>query len=177
MRRPVDATRLDQFLEELGRECRTDVRVYLTGGATAVLQGWRPSTIGVDLKIVPDSDPVLRAIPRLKETLEINVELASPDDFIPELPGWQERSPLIRREGRAAFHHYDFYAQALAKIERGHDQDLRDADALVRSGLVEAPALLHFFGQIEPKLYRYPAIDPASFRRAVEAFVGRHAKD
>lgn len=177
MRRPVDAARLGRFLEELGRECRTDVRIYLTGGATAVLQGWRSSTIDIDLKIVPDSDPVLQAIPRLKEDLEVNVELASPDDFIPQLPGWQERSPLIRREGCAAFYHYDFYAQALAKIERGHDQDLRDAEALVRNGLVEPPALLRLFGQIEPKLYRYPAIDPASFRRAVDAFVGRHAKD
>jgi hypothetical protein len=29
------------------------------------------------------------------ERLGFNVELASPPDFIPELPGWRERSPLV----------------------------------------------------------------------------------
>jgi hypothetical protein len=33
-----------------------DTRIYFTGGATAVLYGWRASTIDVDLKIVPDRD-------------------------------------------------------------------------------------------------------------------------
>jgi len=28
---------------------------------------------------------------------------------------------------------------------------------------------LEYFGQIEPELYRYPAVDPTTFRRAVEA--------
>jgi hypothetical protein len=176
MRRPVDRPRLEEFLRALGRECREDVRVYLTGGATAVLLGWRPSTIDVDLKILPDSDPILQAIPRLKESLEINVELASPGDFIPEIPGWQDRSPFIRREGRASFHHYDLEAQALAKIERGHDQDLRDAAEMVRRKLVDPSSLLRRFEQIAPMLYRYPAIDPASFRRAVGSFVQGQTK-
>ncbi len=171
MRRIVDETRIQEFLKALGKETRDEVRVYLAGGATAVLYGWRPTTADIDLKIVPDSDRVLQAIPRLKDSLEVNVELASPDDFIPELPGWQDRSPFIRREGAASFYHYDLYAQALAKIERGHEQDLQDARELTKRGLVEAPRLLHYFGEIEPKLYRYPAIDPPSFRRAVERFV------
>ena len=173
MRRPIDAARLEEFLRALGKESRSDVRIYLTGGASAVLHGWRPSTIDVDLKIVPDSDALMRAIPRLKEELEVNVELAAPDDFIPEVPGWQSRSPFIRREGSASFHHYDFYAQALAKIERGHGQDLRDAEEMVRRDLIQPSELLRHFGEIESKLYRYPAVDPPSFRRRVEAFVGQ----
>ncbi|MEX1245533.1 MAG: DUF6036 family nucleotidyltransferase [Thermoanaerobaculia bacterium] len=176
MRRLVDAARLEDFLTALARESRADVRIYLTGGASAVLQGWRPSTVDIDLKIVPDSDAILRAIPRLKESLEINVELAAPDEFIPELPGWQERSPLIRREGRISFHHYDFSAQALAKLERGHDRDLRDAGEMARRGLIDPAALVQYFDQISPNMYRYPAIDPASFRRAVEDFVRGHSK-
>ena len=54
-----------------------------------------------------------------KGRLNINVEFASPDDFIPELPGWQERSRFIVREHSLDYFHYDFYAQCLAKIERG----------------------------------------------------------
>jgi hypothetical protein len=42
----------------------------------------------------------------------------------------------------------------------------------VRTGRVEPPELLRLFAEIEPWLYRYPAIDPATFRRAVEEFVG-----
>ena len=62
----------------------------------------------------------------LKDRLDVNIELASPDDFIPALPGWQERSTFIAQVGKVTFLHYDFYAQALAKIERGHDFDLSD---------------------------------------------------
>jgi hypothetical protein len=172
MRALADARRIRGFLEALGQRARDEARVYLAGGATAVLYGWRASTVDVDLKIVPDSGSVLRAIPELKEALGINVELASPDDFIPALPGWEGRSPFIGQEGRLFCHHYDPAAQVLAKIERGHDQDLRDAEEMVRRGLVRREDLMRYFEQIEPELYRYPAIDPPSFRRAVEAFAG-----
>ena len=60
----------------------------------------------------------------------MNVELASPDDFIPEVPGWQERSRFIQQEGKLTFFHYDFYAQALAKIERRHTIDEEDNENL-----------------------------------------------
>ncbi len=177
MRRPVDAKRLREFLRALGAEAEAETRVYVAGGATAVLEGWRPSTIDVDIKIVPERDSILRAIPRLKEDLEINVELASPDHFIPELPGWQDRSPLIERDGRISFHHYDPYAQVLAKIERGHRKDLLDAGEMMDRGLVEASRLTRLFEQIEPLLHKYPAIDPRSFRRAVENFLGSAGKE
>src|SRR2546421_7881986 len=124
MRQTVTSQRLLQFMKALASSTRSKTSVYLVGGSSAVLLGWRTSTIDIDLKIVPDSDEVLRNLPELKERLQINVELASPDDFIPELPGWRERSPFIQREGTLEFFHYDFYAQALAKIERGHSADL-----------------------------------------------------
>jgi hypothetical protein len=68
------------------------LRIYLVGGATAVLLGWRETTIDIDLKLVPEVNEILKALPEIKEALEINVELASPDDFIPAVPGWEERS-------------------------------------------------------------------------------------
>jgi hypothetical protein len=107
MRDLADGTHIDQFMRELGRVARSEGRVYLTGGATAVLYGWRESTIDVDIKLVPDNDELLREIPKLKERLNLNVELAAPSDFIPVPDGWEERSPLIRREGKLSFHHFD----------------------------------------------------------------------
>ncbi len=160
-------------MRALGQEASTEVRAYFTGGATAVLLGWRAATIDVDLKLVPEDDAVLRAIPRLKEELQINVELACPLDFIPVPPGWEDRSLFVAREGRVSYYHFDPYAQALAKLERGHAQDLEDVRHLVRSGLVDPPRALEYFRQVEPHLYRYPAVDPRAFRRAVEEAFGR----
>lgn len=173
MRRPVDAERIRQFMRELGSEAEKDVRLYFTGGATAVLFGWRPSTVDVDVKMEPESDRLFRALPRIKEKLELNIELASPDQFIPELPGWQERSAFIVREGRLSFYHYDFYSQALSKIQRGHAQDHVDVRQMLERGLVDRGELRRRFEEIEPQLYRYPAIDPAAFRRALALFLAQ----
>jgi hypothetical protein len=155
-------------MKELGEEADREGRLYFTGGATAVLLGWRPSTIDVDIKMEPESDRLFRALPRIKDELEINVELAAPDQFIPAVPGWQERSAFIARQGRLSFYHYDFYAQALSKIQRGHAQDRTDVREMIRRGLVDRDELRRRFGQIEPQLYRYPAIDPEAFHRALE---------
>ena len=171
MRRPVDAPRLRQFMEAFGLAAAGAVRVYFTGGATAVLLGWRAATVDVDLAMEPDDDQLYRVIPGLKDSLELNVELLAPTDFIPELPGWRERSLFIVSEGRVAFHHYDFYAQVLAKIERGHALDLVDIAEMKARGLVEAGRLSELFEAIVPQLYRYPALDPATFRSRVGEFV------
>jgi hypothetical protein len=143
------------------------------GGATAVLLGWRATTIDVDLVLRPEDDTLLRAVPGLKEELQINVELASPLDFIPVPPGWEDRGTFVAQIGRVGFFHFDLYAQALAKVERGHRQDLADVQEMIGRRLIERPRVLAYFARIEPDLYRFPAIDPPSFRRSVEeAFRG-----
>jgi hypothetical protein len=152
-----------------GKQSEQKARVYFTGGATAVLFGWRTSTIDIDLQIVPDQDRLLRAIPELKEELELNIELACPAHFIPEVPGWEDRSQFIAQEGSLSFYHYDLYAQALSKIERAHKQDLADVKELLTRGLIEPARLRELFDQIFPLLYRFPAIDPASFRQSLNA--------
>ncbi|HSF20373.1 MAG TPA: DUF6036 family nucleotidyltransferase [Vicinamibacteria bacterium] len=173
MRRPVSEARIRQFLRSLGVEAKENTRVYFAGGATAVLLGWRPTTVDVDIRIHPQRDTVLRAIPRLKEELQLNVELASPADFLPELPGWRDRSTFIAREGKITFYHYDFYSQALSKVQRGHAKDLEDVRRMLMDGLVEPGKALSLFEAIEDELYHFPAIDPASFRRRVEVAFGR----
>lgn len=159
-------------MRALGAEADEEARIYFAGGATAVLLGWRPTTIDIDLKMVPEQDRLLRAIPRLKEELEINVELASPADFIPVHASWEDRSPFVAQEGRLFFHHFDLYAQALAKVERSHAQDIQDVREMLRRGLVDPLAARAYYESIEPRLYRYPAVDPRSFRAAVEEMFG-----
>jgi len=173
MREAVTEPRLRAFMRAIAAEAREPGRIYLTGGASAVLRGWRDSTVDVDITIIPESDRILRAIPDVKERLHVNVELASPADFVPALPGWEERRPFIAREGAISFHHFDFYTQALSKLERAHHKDLLDVDSMIRDGLVDPKRLLSLFEEVEPELYRYPAIDPPTLRRAVERIAAR----
>ena len=159
-------------MEALGKAVPGPCRVYLSGGASAVVEGWRPATVDVDIEPVPQSDALLRAIPDIKEALHVNVELASPAHFIPELPAWRDRSPFIARAGDIDFFHYDFYAQAFSKIARGLERDLRDVSAMVARSLVSPEKAWVLFRQIEPELYRYPRLDAAAFREAVEVSLG-----
>lgn len=168
MREPLTVQKLQSFMTNLAASAKVAGKVYLVGGATAVLLGWRAGTVDVDLKIVPESDELLRSLPRLKEQLKINIELASPDDFIPPLPGWEGRSRFIQQEGKLTFLHYDFYAQVLAKIQRGHKSDLKDIELFFRSGLVKGQMVLQFYAAIEPELFRYPHIDRKAFRTSVQ---------
>jgi hypothetical protein len=133
MRELADSTRIEQFMRALGQAARVEGRAYLTGGATAVLHGWRATTIDIDIKLIPDRDELLREIPRLKEELDLNVELAAPSE-----------------------------------AERGHEQDLLDVKEMIASKLVDPADAISQFESIESELYRFPAIDPASFRRSVE---------
>jgi hypothetical protein len=148
VRELTDLDKIHEFMRALGSTARHRSKIYFTGGTTAVLFGWRNTTVDIDLRFDPEFDELYRALPLLKEQLGINLELVSPSDFIPLVPGWEDRSQFIRSEGLLDFFHYDPYSQALAKIERGHDQDVKDVDEM-----------------------RYPAIDPASFRRAVDQVV------
>ena len=169
-RPPAGAEKVRALMRRLGGLARSPGRVYLVGGGSAVLVGWRETTVDIDLKLDPEPRGVFEAIARAKEELNVNVELAAPDDFIPPLPGWRERSPSIARHGSVDFFHYDFYAQALAKLERGHEMDRSDARAMARLGLIRAERLLDLHRSIAPSLVRYPAIDPPGFHRKVLHF-------
>lgn len=175
MRELTDAARVREFMRALGRRSRASGRVYLVGGACAVLLDWRQTTIDIDLELDAALQPLLRDIPEIKESLRLNVELAAPSHFVPELPGWRERSPFVVREGLVDFHHYDFYAQALSKLERAHARDLADVECMVAASLIVPARLLEFFESIEGELFRFPAVDPPSFRKAVERFVTHHS--
>jgi hypothetical protein len=173
MRRKVTIGTLQQFMEELAAAARSPGKVYLTGGATALLLGFREQTIDIDLKFDPEPEGAFDAIARLKNQLNLNVELASPDDFIPAPEDWRERSRHIAFINPVEFFHYDFSLQALAKLERGHAQDLEDVASLVRGGFVTKEELQNRFAEIEPKLLRYPALDPQEFKKKVEHFLNQ----
>jgi hypothetical protein len=171
MRDDVDVEKLQAFMSEVGKLAEGPGRVYLVGGATALLYGIRPQTIDIDIKLDPEPRAIFEGIALIKERLRVNVELASPDQFIPPIPGWQDRSVFIGLKGQVEFFHYDPYGQALAKIQRGHARDLEDARAFVRLKLIEPSKLSACFEQIRRDLVRYPAVDEEAFERQLQAFL------
>jgi hypothetical protein len=173
MRRKVTKATLRQFMEELAAAARSPGKVYFTGGATALLLGFREQTIDIDLKLEPEPAGAFEAIAILKNRLDLNVELAAPDDFIPAAGDWRERSRHITVIGPVEFFHYDFSLQALAKLERGHTQDLADVASFVHGGYVAPEELQSRFAQIEPGLLRYPAVDPQQFKKKVDDFLAQ----
>ena len=94
MRQKFTIATLNQFMQKLAAAARSPGKVYFTGGVTALLLGFREQTIEIDLKLGPEPAGAFEAIARLKERLDLNVELASPDDFIPRVADWRERSGI-----------------------------------------------------------------------------------
>ncbi len=158
-------------MKELAAATCSPGKVYFTGGATALLLGFRDQTLEVDLKFKPEPAGVFEAIASLKNQLDINVELASPGDFIPAPPDWEARSRHIATIGPLQFFHFDLSLQALAKLERGHDQDVKDVEDFVKRGFVSIEELRARFQEIEPLLVRYPALDPGEFKSKVAVFL------
>ncbi len=168
---------LKVFMEELAAAAQSPGKVYFTGGATALLLGFREQTIDIDLKLDPEPKGVFEAIAKLKNSLDVNVELASPDNFIPAPRDWRERSRHIASIRSVEFFHYDFALQALSKLERGHEQDLDDVAKFLAGGYVTADSLRTCLSQIQPDLIHYPAINAQQFQAKVEKFLAKHASN
>jgi hypothetical protein len=159
-------------MRELARSAKPtqSYRVYLVGGGTAVLEGWRESSIDADL--FAKEDDIFRDVQAIKERLQLNVELVRPEDFVPALEGSDTRHVFIETVGRVSFYHYDPYAQLLSKIVRGFARDLVDAKALVTSGMVDADRFRKLVAGIPDSAYsKYPRLSPHAVRTAVDDFL------
>ena len=160
-------------MQVLGREARGPGSIYFTGGASALLIGWRSSTVDIDIRLDPEPPGIFQAIAKLKQELNINIELASPQDFLPPVPGWRDRSVFIGKQGQILFYHYDFTAQALAKLSRGYDRDINDVQSMYEQKLFSLRELRDCFEAILPELIKFPSLDPDVIRSRVEHFIER----
>jgi hypothetical protein len=144
-------------------------RVYLVGGGTAVYLGWRRSSIDVDL--FSDQDVIFRDIQKIKERLNINIEFARPEDFVPPLDGSADRHVFIEKLGAITFYHYDPYAQLFSKIVRGFERDLEDARQFVGRGTVDPVRFRTLVKKIPDAAYaRYPSLSRKGVEGAVDRF-------
>jgi len=159
-------------MQELARTApgRGRYRVFLVGGASALHAGFRDSTIDADL--YSDDEAVFRDVQGIKERLQLNIEFARPESFVPALAGSEERHVFIETIGKVSFYHYDPYAQLLAKVVRGFHRDVQDARAFLDSGMVDAERFRSLVSAIPDAAYaRYPTLSRGAVRAAVEAFL------
>jgi hypothetical protein len=173
MRSTVDPQKIEKLMKALGREALGSGCIYFTGGASALLMGWRSSTVDIDIRLDPEPLGIFQAIAKLKQELDINIELASPQDFLPQLPEWHERSILIGRQGQILFYHYDFTSQALSKISRGSYMATISSISRLYHKLFTLEKLRDCFNAIESELIRFPALDPDLLRNKIEQFIAR----
>lgn len=179
MRQDVDQQGIERFLQELGRMVHTSGRIYLAGGAALVhgqVRGVGASTADIDLKLdVADENEVESAIRQLKTRLGINVELASPADFIPLPVAWERMSKFVGRYGSLDVFYFDYVTLALAKIDRASARDIVDVELLAQNGLIQQTELEAALNEILPQLGhgRYFNIDPQVFEQKVRVVIAQ----
>lgn len=172
MRDEVTRERLRALMREIARTAPRGkaYQVYIVGGGTAVLTGWRPTSIDADL-FAPD-ESVFRDVQGIKERLNVNIEFARPEHFVPALPDSESRHVFIETVDRVSYSHYDPYAQVFSKIVRGFERDIDDAHQFVRTGLVDPARLGHLVQQIPASEYtKYPSLSQDAVGQAVEDFI------
>ena len=159
-------------MRELARTAprRSSFRVYLVGGGTAVYAGWRSSSIDADL--FSDQEEIFHDIQGIKERLNVNVEFARPEHFVPALRGSKQRHVFLETIEEVSFYHYDPYAQILSKLVRGFERDLDDARHFIESGMVDAHELQSLVEDIPESAYsKYPNLSRSAVREAVNDFL------
>jgi len=172
MRHELTRDRMRELMNELARTAppRELFRVYVVGGGTAVLAGWRAATIDADL--YAEREQVMRDMQGIKNRLRLIIELVRPERFVPALAESAERHLFIERVGDIDFYHYDPYAQLLSKIVRGFRKDMLDAEQFVNSGMVDPRRFLDLVKAIPDSAYaRYPNLSRPSVRAAVDEFL------
>lgn len=113
MRQRVGRQEIEQFLIQVGRT-RQPGRLYLTGGAALVHRGIRPGqTLDIDIQITSDPANLTTEIAQLKQKLNMNIEFASPGDFIPLPAQWEARSEFIKRYGQVDAFYFDMQISRL----------------------------------------------------------------
>ena len=152
MRQRVGRQDIEQFLVQVGRTQQAG-RLYITGGAALVHRGIRPGqTLDIDIQITVDPTDLTTRIVQLKQRLNMNIEFASPGDFIPLPSQWEARSEFIKRYNQVDAFYFDWYSIALSKMQRANQQDIVDVQLLVSRGFVDVTELDLLFQDVLAKI-------------------------
>ncbi len=107
----------------------------------------------------------MEAIRRLIQKLNINVEFASPRDFMPLPIQWMTQSQYIGRYGAIDVFYFDFCSIALSKIQRGSSLDINDVKLLLQQGIITLQGLDTAYKEVLVQVGKgsYAKLDPQRF--------------
>ena len=175
--RSVDARELLDFLQRLGQCYRHSGVLYLVGGSSLILVAAKESTFDIDVKfdVAPEHHAdFIRCLRQLSQEMELPVEQASPDEFLPLPRGYQDRRRFVGRYGALDVFHFDFYSVALGKLQRGNEKDYTDVVHMIQVGIIELDSLEKYFQEVLPQIEAYSLrTDPRDFQRKFELFQKR----
>lgn len=173
MRPPIDKTAIESFLQQLGKTFHKSARLYLVGGAALVHMGLRSGTTqDIDIQVSgPNEGELIVAIQQMIDRLQVNVEFASPVDFMPLPTQWESHARFVGRYGKVDVFYFDFNSIALSKIERGNTRDIADVKLLIEQGIVTLDELDKAYQEVLAQLGkgRYPRVTPQRFTQRYEA--------
>ena len=165
----ITSRELTEFLNQLARCYRHPGRLYLVGGSSLILVSSKVSTLDIDLKIEISAEhhsEFIRCLRQVSRHLQVPVEEASPDQFIPLPSGYATRHRFIGRYGSLDVFHFDFYSIALSKIYRGNEKDFDDVTQMIRQNVIELASLKEYFTTILPQVETFNlSADPIDFLR------------
>lgn len=177
----ITASELKRFLRQLGHCYRHSGRVYLVGGSSLIIVTAKASTLDIDLQFdVPAEHhgEFIRCLREVSRRLQVPVEQASPDQFIPLPTGYQDRHQFIGRYGLLDVFHFDFYSIALSKLHRGNEKDFADVIQMVQNQLITLPKLRNYFHEVLPQLETFSiSTKPENFARNFDVFEQRLAQE
>jgi hypothetical protein len=136
-----------EFLTRLGATYQSPAILYLLGGSALCLLGSPRRTEDIDYTFALPEEQLkdLEAtIQQLADEMELELELAPIDEFIPLPLDADKRHQSIGRYGNLRVYTYDPYSIALSKIARGFDADLEDILFLLNKDLIEMTQLEEF---------------------------------
>ncbi|HLL78966.1 MAG TPA: DUF6036 family nucleotidyltransferase [Ktedonobacteraceae bacterium] len=173
MRHVVDKGAIEAFLQQLGKSFQKSGRLYLVGGAALVHLGVRPgTTLGIDIQVAGANEgELIVAIQQMIHRFQINVEFASPGDFIPLPAQWESHARFVGRYGKIDVFYFDFYSIALSKFERGNTRDIADVKLLIQQGIITLDELDRAYQEVLAQLGkgRYPRVTPQRFSERYQA--------
>jgi hypothetical protein len=171
----INSQRIERFLQRLSECYRRPGQLYLVGGSSLILIGGKLSTLDIDLQFQvdpADHGEFVRCLRQVSRELNLAVEQASPEQFIPLPSGYQDRCQFIGRYDKLDVYHFDFYSLALSKLYRGNQKDFVDVQGMIQRQIISMAELTAYYEELLPLLEIFSIhAQPEAFARKFDRFI------
>jgi hypothetical protein len=164
-------TEIEEFLEKLSDHYHHPAKLYLLGGGALCFLGSLRRTLDIDCTTEHPTEDFNDVLESVADSLHLDVELVSINEFIPLPKEPEARHKLINRYGSIDVYVFDPYSIALSKLARGFDTDIQDVVFLLNQEIIELDPLSKFVEDALPEAWNYD-IDPKELLKSLEIVLG-----